>query len=79
MLSKSDVKFFYIFKNGLYYRPNSCGYTPYIYQAGIYEKKDAIDSARYCREITLLPVDVEKHNQIIKEEIEKLKTNLIEA
>jgi len=29
-------------KRGLYWRPNSCGYTSSLYEAGLYEREDAL-------------------------------------
>ena len=40
--------FVYIVKNGMYYRPNNCGYTEHKVEAGTYRIKDAVDSVKRC-------------------------------
>lgn len=76
-LSKSDVKYFFIRKNGFYYLPKNCGYTDDRHQAGIYEKDDAINSAKWCRDIILVPIDIKEHNESIEEKIKELKSKIL--
>ncbi len=77
LLEDNGVLFCYIIKNGLYYRPSACGYTSLIEDAGIYKKEEAIEHARFCDEISLVPVFSEEHNKRIEDKIEELKTKLI--
>lgn len=77
ILNNPDVKFCYIVKAGVYYRPNNCGYTQYQQKAGVYEKEDAVKSAKSCGELWIRPIDIEEHNKIINAEIETLRKNLI--
>lgn len=76
MLSNESIKFCYI-RKGSYYMPNSCGYTQFRHKAGVYEKADAVSHARSCRELTIIPINIEEHNKAINEEINDLKTRLI--
>lgn len=76
ILNRSDIKYCYI-KKGSYYRPNSSGYTSHKTQAGVYTKEEAVSSARNVRDITVIPIDIEKHNERINNEINELKTRLI--
>lgn len=77
ILNNPDIKYCYIKKGGTYYRPNSAGYTDYKTKAGIYEKEDAIDSAKRCDELQIIPINIEEHNQTILSEIEELGKQLI--
>ncbi len=77
MLSDESIKYCYILKGGNYYRPNSCGYTAYQFRAGVYTKEEAVNDAKFCKELYIKPVSVDEHNRIINEEIETLTKNLI--
>ena len=77
LLTNLDVKYCYIKKHGQYYRNNYTGYTEYVTEAGVYRKEDAVDSAKRCDDLYLIPVDIEKHNELIDEKINKLKECLI--
>jgi hypothetical protein len=66
----------YIHK-GSYYRPNACGYTSLLTEAGVYEKADALRHARGCEDIVLIPINVLHHNQMISSKIEELRTHFI--
>ncbi len=75
--NSKKIKYVYIRKGGAYYRPNACGYTEYKYTAGVYDKKNACDKAKLCRDIDLIPVDVNEHNLIIAEKIQEIASNII--
>ncbi|PTX14418.1 hypothetical protein C8N40_11183 [Pontibacter mucosus] len=62
---------------GSYYRPNYCGYTDYTTRAGVYTKEEALKCAANCSELTLVPIDIAKHNQRIMAEIKDLSTRII--
>jgi hypothetical protein len=66
----------YIHK-GSYYKPHSSGYTDMRYHAGVYEKKEAVSSARNVDNIVIIPIDIIEHNEMINKEIEDLQTRLI--
>lgn len=77
ILNNPKIKFCYIVKSGFYYRPNSCGYTESRYEAGVYKKEDAVNEAKYCDELSIIPIDIENHNKMINEKIEILQKKLI--
>jgi hypothetical protein len=70
-------KFYYISKNGWFYRPNSAGYTERRTDAGVYSEKEAKEHAKRCAELTLIEIDKEKHNRDILKQIQDLKLRLI--
>ena len=74
--NKKSITHCYISK-GSYYRPNHSGYTDYLSRAGVYEKADAIDSAKKCRELTLIPITTHEHNAMILLEVRDLLTRII--
>lgn len=77
-MNDTSIEYFYIMKNGYYYRPGSCGYTESITRAGVYNKKKAIFEARGCEDISIIPIfDIEKHNKEIDNEISSLANNKI--
>lgn len=76
ILNDEDVKFCYI-KKGSYYRPSSCGYTDYKYRAGVYTKEEAVQSAKSCDELTIIPIDILEHNKMIENEISELSSRLL--
>ena len=71
----------YILKGGLYYRPNSSGYTEFKQFAGVYDLEYAVSSVKstslsdYMRPIV---IDVEEHNSMINKTITDLKTRLVQ-
>lgn len=77
ILNDKSISHCYIKKNGYYYKPNSVGYTEYIAKAGVYSKEDAILHARYCNELSVIPIDITAHNDTINQEIRTLQSNLI--
>lgn len=64
-------------RKGSYYRPGSCGYTDYKVKAGVYTKEEAINHAERCRELTLVPIDNAKHNELIMDEVKDLLSRYI--
>ena len=66
----------YIVK-GSYYRPNNCGYTSYKHEAGVYEKEDAIQHAKFCRDIRLESCYIDEHNRMVNDKIAELSSRLI--
>lgn len=76
-LLDDSIKYMYIMKRGMYYRPNSCGYTDYVSMAGVYKKEEVVADAMGCDELFLKPIDVNAHNEIILDAMEDLKTRLI--
>jgi len=64
-------------KKGSYYRPNSCGYTDFRNKAGIYTKEDAVSHAKSCSDLSIIPIDIKEHNEMIKSEINDLSSRLI--
>src|SRR6185295_10456521 len=80
LLADESITLCYSKKRGMYERPGGSGYTDYIYQAGVFPKanvcKWVLDSHG---EITVIPVDIYKHNQYIMEKIQELRNNLIPA
>lgn len=76
ILKNPEIEYCYISK-GSYYCPNWAGYTSWRSRAGVYNKEEAIEHAKSCREITIVPINKEEHNEIINKEINDLKTRLI--
>jgi len=76
ILNDKNIKYCYI-KKGSYYRPNSCGYTDFQYRAGIYSKEEAVQSAKSCDELTIIPIDILEHNKMINNEISELSSRLL--
>lgn len=79
ILDDATIAFCYIRKRGCYYRPNDAGYTEMQTRAGIYDKEGAVKRAISCEELTLVPVDMTKHNALLQAEIDEMKQRLIEA
>ncbi len=77
ILANESIQFCYITKGSYYYRPGNSGYTEYVSMAGFYTTAEAVASAKSCRELHIIPIDIEKHNAMINERIEDLKTRLI--
>lgn len=76
MSKNESIKYCYI-KKGSYYRPDWCGYTDHQIFAGVYLKDEAISHAISCSEITVVPINIEEHNKIIKKEITDLQSRLL--
>lgn len=73
----SQATHYYILKRGVYYRPNSCGYTDCRHRAGVYSKEEAISEYLACDELGIRPVDISEHNMIVQKEIDHLQSLLI--
>lgn len=76
MLKDESISFCYI-RKGNYYKPNSCGYTDFAFWAGVYTKEEAILAARSCADLSIIPINVKEHNEMIQKEISNLTTRLI--
>lgn len=76
LAKNKKVTHVYIIK-GVYYRPNCCGYTDYRTRAGVYEKEDAIQQATSCRDLTLIPINFEEHNNEIIDAVKDLLTRYL--
>lgn len=76
ILNDEKITHCYIEK-GSYYCDNWCGYTSAISRAGVYLKSEAVSHARNVREISIIPINKTKHNELINTEIDKLKHRLI--
>lgn len=72
-----ETKYYHIKKNGMYYKPNSVGYTDFQHMAGIYPKEDAVDHARHCDDIYLIPINIDDHNMLINLHILELQSRII--
>ncbi len=70
-------EYFYILKEGWYYRSGAHGYTEHKYEAGVFEKNEAIIHEKNCNKISLIPIDVDKHNEMIENKIQEIKNNKI--
>ena len=69
--NNKKIRFCYI-RKGPYYRPNACGYTDFITKAGVYTKEEAIKRAESCKELTIIPVNIDEHNKFIVDEVKDL-------
>lgn len=77
ILDDESITHCYI-KKGPYYCPNYCGYTDHLHEAGVYTKEAAIDHVRFVNGCYAIPIDVDKHNNMIKEKIADLSTRIIQ-
>ncbi|HYD92349.1 MAG TPA: hypothetical protein VEA37_12780 [Flavobacterium sp.] len=77
ILDDDLIKFAYIRKRGMYYKPQSCGYTEYNTKAGVYPKEEAVKHCRGCDELSLEVIDVLKHNALLNSEINDLKSRIL--
>lgn len=76
ILNDENVKFCYI-RKGSYYRPGSCGYTDFRYRAGVFTKEEAVQDGKSCSELTIIPIDIVEHNEMITKEINELSSRLL--
>lgn len=59
-------------KNGYYYRPNSCGYTSNLLEAGLYDKAEAMESQDMSSgEVKAIPLSdkIDTNIQYLNDEI----------
>jgi len=77
ILDDETIKYCYIIKRGEYYRPNSCGYTSFKHRAGVYTKKEAVNSSKSCGDLRIEPIDIEEHNKMIERESRELKEKIL--
>lgn len=75
--TSKKVKFCYIKKHGVFYSENHCGYTDDRTKAGVYTKEVALKSVTSCRELAIIPIDIDAHNNAIMEKVKDLCTRLI--
>ena len=77
VLRDSETTHIYIKKDGLYYRPNSCGYTRFVVDAGIFRKEEyhKMYSRDSCFEI--IPIINQEHDDMINAKIANLRTRLL--
>ena len=68
----------YICKHGLYYKPNSIGYSNLKQNAGLYTIQEGVSHAISCSELWLERTNVEDHNKLLNEAIKKLQESLIQ-
>jgi hypothetical protein len=76
ILNNPNIIYCYI-RKGSYYRPNSCGYTSHLEEAGVYPKEEAVKHAKSVREIRIEWCDVQEHNQRINDKIRDLTRRLL--
>lgn len=80
LLADNPNSYAYIRKGGYYYQPNSCGYTEYKTQAGIYTLDQAVRECLGCSlSDYMMPIliDAIEHNQLLNKQIDALKSRLI--
>jgi hypothetical protein len=77
MILADDLVTYCYIRKGSYYRPHSSGYTDMRHRAGVYKKEDAVSSARSVCELTIIPIDINEHNEMINREIEDLQTRIL--
>ncbi len=69
-----------ILKGGYYYRDNHKGYTEFEVYAGVYDVHDAlmhVTSCSYTDFLTIVPIDTNKHNKLIVDNIKLISGHLI--
>lgn len=79
ILNDPNIKYCYIRKHGSYYGPNNSGYTSYSHEAGVYSKEDAVDSAKSCDDLTIIPIVIEEHNKMLRDSINRLSSKIIDG
>lgn len=77
ILENPGVQFCYIMKRGSYYAPNSNGYTDYKFKAGVYTKEEAVQDAKSCNELRIIPINIEEHNSILNKMIKDIESRII--
>lgn len=77
MLTDDAITHCYI-RKGNYYRPGNSGYTDFRQYAGVYTKEEAVSSAKSCRDLRIIPIDISEHNEMIQSEVNSLLTRIIQ-
>lgn len=77
LLADPTIEYCYIIKRGLYYGPNSCGYTAIRERAGVYTIEYGVSSAKSCRELRLKVIDIDEHNKYLREASEDILDKII--
>lgn len=77
ILEDESIKFCYILKGGYYYRKNYKGYVDSKSFAGIYTKAEAVKEEKLCGGVSAIPINIEEHNQAIRDRVKELEENLI--
>lgn len=80
LLSDNPGAYCYIKKGGYYYKPNSCGYTEFTANAGIYPIEKAAKIVKSCSlsdHMRMIVIDKKEHNDMILEKITELQSKLI--
>jgi len=77
ILNNENYSYCYIRKHGSYYNPSSAGYTQFPTEAGVFVKLEAVQEAKSCDEITIIPIDRDEHNAAINKKIKSLQSRLI--
>lgn len=65
-------------RKGAYYCPGWCGYTEFREKAGVYAKKEAISEAKRVRDIRLVPIEKEEHNDMLRKAIADLESRIMQ-
>jgi hypothetical protein len=76
ILEDDNIVYCYI-RKGNYYRPYSAGYTSHKTEAGVYTKQEAVQHAKSVYELSIIPIDIEKHNRMLIDKIADLESRLI--
>lgn len=76
MLNDPNITYCYIDKGG-YYCPGWSGYTSFKSKAGVYTIEEGIQHAKSVREVHIVPINIQEHNEIIEKEINDLKSRLL--
>lgn len=77
-LADPKITHCYIRKRGLYYGHDYCGYTDFKHKAGIYSTADAVKHCGGNIELTCKPIDIAEHNEILLNEIARIRKGIIE-
>lgn len=76
-MKDTSITHCYKMKRGQYYAWNNCGYVSYKHVAGVYPKEEAIPYCKGQLEVICVPINTEEHNEIILNQIARLKKGLI--
>jgi len=76
-LTDSSITHCYIMKRGTYYGWNYSGYVSYKTFAGVYTKEDAVKECKNLEELTCVPINNTEHNELILNQVARIKKGLI--